>query len=124
MVALEQEVMAKKFDRFGWERDMGSPAHDRMITDWMDMLQDYPLHEVQAACRQWVANANRKMPTEGDILRLIKAERARRVAEFRRNLPSEPPTAAQDKKPTPEEANAIVEAAGYPSLRMPKAPTE
>jgi hypothetical protein len=74
MVGFEQEVLAKKVDRFGWDRDGGSPAHDRMVTDWMDALQDYPLGEVQAACRAAIfANPN-KMPNEGHVkAQIIKA---------------------------------------------------
>ena len=74
MVGFEQEVLAKKVDRFGGDRDGGSPAHDRMVTDWMDALQDYPLGEVQAACRAAIfANPN-KMPNEGHVkAQIIKA---------------------------------------------------
>ena len=50
-VALELEVLAKKMDRFGWERDRGTPAHDRMVNDWIDALQDFPLSEIQDAVR-------------------------------------------------------------------------
>ena len=49
VVAVELEVLAKKLDRFGWERDRNSPAHDRTLIDWMDALQDYPLDEIRAA---------------------------------------------------------------------------
>jgi hypothetical protein len=67
MVALELEVLAKKYDRFGWERDRGSVAHDRMITDWMDAFQDYPLDEVRSACAAAVLENPNNMPNEGHI---------------------------------------------------------
>lgn len=80
MVAVELEVLAKKFDRFGWERDRGSAAHDRMLVDWMNALQDFPLSEVQAACRAAVlANPNR-MPNEGHVRAEIMRARSNRVA--------------------------------------------
>ena len=49
-VAFEQEVLAKKVDRFGWDRDAGTPAHDRLVLDWMRVLQDFPIEEVRDAC--------------------------------------------------------------------------
>lgn len=88
MVALELEVMAKKMDRFGWDRDRGSLAHDRLIADWMDTLQDYPLTEVRAACRAWVQDNPRRMPNEGDIRGKILAARSKHVAALPK--PTEP----------------------------------
>lgn len=76
VIAVELEVLAKKFDRFGWERDRNSPAHDRLIIDWMDALADYPLAEVRAACRAAVIESPNKMPNEGHILaEIMKARR-------------------------------------------------
>lgn len=75
MVAVELEVIAKKFDRFGWDRDRGSASHDRMITDWMDALQDYPLDEVRAACKAAVLENPSKMPNEGHVVEQIKKAR-------------------------------------------------
>jgi hypothetical protein len=86
MVAFELEVLAKKLDRFGWERDRQTAAHDRLVMDWMLALQDYPLSEVQAACRAWVSENPRKMPNEGDILAQIGAARARHVAGLPRRV--------------------------------------
>ena len=76
MVALELEVLAKKMDRFGWERDRNSPAHDRIITDWMDALQDYPLDEIRAACREAVKARPNSVPNEGHIVAEIMKARA------------------------------------------------
>lgn len=89
MVAVELEVMAKKMDRFGWDRDRGSAAHDRLITDWMDTLQDYPLDEVKAACRAWVLGNPRRMPNEGDIRNEILKARAGVWSERRHSVPPE-----------------------------------
>ena len=79
MVALELEVMAKKMDRFGWDRDRGSAAHDRIIMDWMDALQDFPLGEIREACRAWVMDKPRSMPNEGDIRARVLLARKRRM---------------------------------------------
>ena len=80
MLGVELEVLAKKFDRFGWERDRNSPAHDRLLIDWMDALQDYPLDEIRAACRAAIlANPNR-MPNEGHVVAMIRDARRARVA--------------------------------------------
>ena len=54
MVAVELEALSKKLDRFGWERDRGTAAQDRIILDWMDALQDYPLGEIRRACQMAV----------------------------------------------------------------------
>ena len=115
-IAVELEVMSKKIDRFGWERDRGSMAHDRLLMDWMDALQDYPLAEIQAACREAIiANPNRA-PNEGHIVGLMKAARAQHVAALPK--PIEPQT--ERRKPSPEEANAILRAAGFTAKRMPE----
>ena len=80
MVAVELEVLAKKFDRYGWERDRGSHAHDRLLSDWMKALQDYPLDEIQAACAQAVLSNPNKMPNEGHVRSAILTARAKAVA--------------------------------------------
>jgi hypothetical protein len=120
MVALELEVMAKKMDRFGWERDRGSAAHDRLVSDWMDVLCDYPLDEVKAACREWVASNPRKMPNEGDILGLIGKARAFKVARLPK--PSEPREEYRGgNAPTPEQkekANELLQKMGFAPKRF------
>ena len=75
MVAVELEVLSKKFDRFGWDRDIGTIAHDRMITDWMDALQDYHLHEIQSACKAAIIQRPNKIPNEGHIIQQIMISR-------------------------------------------------
>jgi len=80
MVVVELEKLAKKFDRFGWERDRGSLAHDGMIEDWIEALCDFPLDEIQAACRAAVLENPNRMPNEGHIRAQILAARKRRVS--------------------------------------------
>ena len=90
VVAVELEVLAKKLDRFGWERDRGSAAHDRLMIDWMDALQDYPIEEVRAACRAHVINDPNRMPNEGHIVAQINKTRAAKIAMLPRRPEPEP----------------------------------
>lgn len=86
MVAVELEVLAKKFDRFGWDRDRGSAAQDGMIRDWIEVLQDFPLDEVRDACRKAVIANPDRMPNEGHIRAEIMKARKMKV----RALPPQP----------------------------------
>lgn len=95
MVAVELEVLAKKLDRFGWERDRNSPAHDRMLIDWMDALQDYPLDEIRAACWEAVRARPNQMPNEGHILAEIMKARATFV-QLHKPLPKLEPEEVRD----------------------------
>ena len=114
MVGFELEVLSKKVDRFGWDRDRETPAHNRLMLDWMDALQDYPLDEVQAACRAAVqANPNR-MPNEGHVKAQIIAARAKVVAALPK--PVEPHRVI--KRGNPAAAAGILEAAGFHPKRM------
>jgi hypothetical protein len=109
MVAVELEVLAKKLDRFGWERDRSSAAHDRLIVDWMDALQDYPIEEVRAACRAAVLESPSRFPNEGHVLAQIKAARAKHLAM---NPP--PPLPEPSREPmTPERAAQIMAEGGF-----------
>jgi hypothetical protein len=108
MVGVELEVMAKKLDRFGWDRDRGSMAHDRILSDWMDALQDFPLNEVQAACRAWVQDNPRRMPNEGDIRSKVMAARSKHVAA----LPKPEPEPKREPV-SAERAAAILAEAGF-----------
>jgi hypothetical protein len=78
-VAFELEVLAKHVDRFGWDRDRGTPAQDRMMVDWMNALHDYPLAEVQAACVASVIAYPNKMPNYGHVKAQIIAARQKAV---------------------------------------------
>ena len=113
LVAFELEVLSKKVDRFGWDRDRGSASHDRLLMDWMDALQDYPLAEVQAACRAAVEANPNKMPNEGHVKAQIIAARAKVLAALPK--PVDPP------KPAPvtaAEAEAILAQVGFSTKRM------
>ena len=116
MVAVELEVMAKKMDRFGWDRDRGTMAHDRLIVDWMEALQDYPLTEIQAACRSWVLNNSRKMPNEGDIVTLISKARASQVKAYKARQPVAPEP--ERERITPQRADEILKSAGFAPKRF------
>ena len=117
-VAVELEVMAKKLDRFGWDRDRGTATHDRLITDWMDALQDYPLAEVQAACRKWLTdNPNAKsMPHEGTIKSVILKARHEQMT-LRKPVQQEPePEHQSAPRATQEQRDAILAEKGYGHL--------
>jgi len=114
MVAFELEVMAKKLDRFGWDRDRGSAAHDRFVTDWMDALQDFPLAEVKAACVAWIRDNPRRMANEGDIRAKIICARAAHIAGLPK--PREPDPFAH--KVSKEAAAEILRQAGFSVKRM------
>lgn len=116
-VGLELEVLAKKFDRFGWERDRGSLAHDRLVKDWMDALQDYPLAEVQAACKRAVTENPNKMPNEGHVKAAILKSRAAAIAS--KPKPVEP----ERTPPTPEQKARVadyMEKQGFVPKRFPE----
>ena len=114
MVAVELEVLAKKMDRFGWERDRNSPAHDRLVIDWMDALQDYPLDEIRAACREAVKAKPNTMPNEGHILAKIMDARAM----FVRLVPKQEQPEQPRERPTPERAAEIMASAGFAPKRF------
>ena len=112
---MELEVLAKKFDRFGWDRDRGLYAQERQITDWMNALQDYPLGEVQKACAEAVLSNPNKMPNEGHVRAKILAARAKAVAAQPKPVPQ-----AETERATPEQrANSyeIIRAAGITLTR-------
>jgi hypothetical protein len=117
MLALELEVLSKKVDRFGWDRDRNSPSHDRLVIDWMDALHDFPLDEVRAACRAFVAKNPGKMPNEGHILAMIDGARIEFLRERARISPPapEPPSPAPVSK---EAAREILDRAGFTPKRL------
>lgn len=112
-IAFELEVMAKKMDRFGWERDRGNKAHDRIVMDWMNVLCEFPLAEVQAACQKWVQQTPRKMPNEGDIRSLIMAAREKYVKSL-----TAPPEAPREERVSKEKADEILEKYGFSMKRF------
>lgn len=90
-VAFELEVLSKKVDRFGWDRDRGTPAQDRQLTDWMDALHDYPLNEVKSACQMAIQENPNKCPNEGHIKGIIVRERGKIVAALPKPVVFEEP---------------------------------
>ncbi|MBV7396849.1 hypothetical protein [Mameliella sediminis] len=122
LLAVELEVMAKKMDRFGWEPERGTAAHDRLMTDWMDALQDFTLEEVKSACKKWVRNNPRKMPNEGDILNLIGIQRQEEIAEYKAKNP--PPEEPRKERVSPERAKQILEEIGFRPQRFGSTATE
>lgn len=114
MIAVELEVLAKKYDRFGWDRDRGSMAQDRLLLDWMDALQDYPLDEIRSACRAAVLADPRHMPNEGHIVANIIDLRKVFVAKRKRDAEPEQPR----ERISAEQAAAILRDAGFSPKRM------
>jgi hypothetical protein len=114
MIAVELEVLAKKYDRFGWDRDRGSMAQDRLLLDWMDALQDYPLEEIRAACRAAVLADPKHMPNEGHIAANIVDARRVFVSKRKRNDDVEP----QRERISAERAADILRDAGFSPKRM------
>jgi hypothetical protein len=114
MVAVELEVLAKKMDRFGWERDRNSPAHDRLVMDWMDALQDYPLDEIRVACREAVKARPNAMPNEGHILANIMDARALAL----RLMPKLPEHGPEREKISAERAAEIMADVGFKPQRF------
>lgn len=108
MVMTEMEVIAKKFDRFGWERDRGTATHDRLLEDWAEALCDYPLDEVRAACRAVVLENPRTMPNEGHVKAQIIKARAAAVRRHKANLPAPVPEPVNDNPERAARAKAIL----------------
>lgn len=109
------EVLAKKFDRFGWERDRGSAAHDRMVCDWMDALQDYPLDEVRAACRAAVLSNPNRMPNEGHVRAEIISARKRSAAHY--SAPVAQPVLQPERTDEEKRRAAELVAQNFPTLK-------
>lgn len=107
MVALELQVLSKKFDRFGWDREQGSAAQDALIRDWIEALCDFPVDEVRAACRAAVLENPNKMPNEGHVR--AKIMEARRKVVERLPKPQEAeraPQSAEERRRVSEEEMA------------------
>lgn len=119
MLAMECEYLAKKFDRFGWERERNTPAQDRQKLDFMDALQDFPLSEVQAACKAAVLSNPNKMPNEGHIRAEIIKARAKRVQSLPRPEPE--PSA---RRGDPANADRIMREIGFTPRRFGASPQE
>ena len=114
-VALELEVLAKKTDRYGWERDRGTMAHDQMMGDWIDALQDFPLEEVREGIKAAMDEKHGKMPNEREVLFQVHKARAKwLLAQPKPQAPQDP-----ERRPaTAEEARKIMEEYGFAPKRM------
>jgi len=54
-----------------------------ILLGWMDMLQDYPRDEIDAACRQYLIDFPNTRPHEGKIRTLIIQERGRKLQRLK-----------------------------------------
>ena len=77
---IELDALAAKYNRYGWDDPEKQPIWDRVKSDWMEALQDYPLSEVQAACAASVLSNPNKMPNEGHVKAQIIAARQKAVS--------------------------------------------
>lgn len=112
LVAFELECLSSKYNRYGWERDRGSPMHSRMITDWIDTLAEFSISEIQKACQAAVLENPNKMPNEGHIRAKIMQTRKHQVAERKRLLPQAEQT-LRSERVSRESANEICSSLGF-----------
>lgn len=112
LVAFELEVLATKFDRFGWTQGRGSSIHTRLVNDWVEALCSYTLEEIKAACRKANEAQPNKMPHEGHIKSIILRERSKH----------RPPQADRSmrnvERVSSDQADAILKAAGFAVKRF------
>lgn len=71
LVTAQKDVLANKYDRFGWARDRNAATREQLILDWIEALQDFPLSGIIAARRNHVRDNPNKVPNEGHICALI-----------------------------------------------------
>ena len=117
MVAMEMEILAKKTDRFGWERDRNTPAHDRLILDWMDALQDFPLDEIRLAIKAAMDEKPGRTLNEREVLFQVHKGRARQLLSLKAQAKA-PPEDPERRPATAEEARKILEEYGFTPKRM------
>ena len=117
MVALEMEILAKKTDRFGWERDRNTPAHDRLIIDWMDALQDFPLDEIRTGIQMAMDLKPGRTLNEREVLFQVHKARAQWLISRRKIAPVEninpPPTEEERAR-----VKKLLQDAGFAPKRM------
>ena len=107
------EVMVRKHDKFGWDQ-MNAGMRQMIREDWLACLSDYPVAEVRTACRLHTQEAPSKVPNEGHIKAIILRERAKVVAAAPKPSPVEP---KRERGPK-ENANRILEEAGFRPKRF------
>ena len=120
MIALEHEVLAKTVDRFGWDRDKGTPVHDRMVENFIEALSNFPLDEIKAAIKAAVIDRPNHMPNEGHIVGQIQKARAVRVAAYQRQLPQHEEPAVKYKTGTEESRKAFADSLLSGAFRFPQ----
>ena len=94
-VGLSLEIIVRKFDKFGWDR-LEPGMRKALRADWMDALQDYPIDEINTACRRHVRERPDKIPNEGHILGLIIKARGEALRLNPAPKPVEPARAEPD----------------------------
>lgn len=125
---MELEFLAKKHDRFGWDRDRNTPAQDRQILDFMDALEDFPISEVREACAALTREKPDLMPNEGHIYQHILSKRKSATEAYRAKMNAARPETRAEREAreanigriNPEraaKAEQIIREAGF-SLKM------
>ncbi len=115
LLGLELEVVSRKLDRYGWDKEQGSVVQNRLISDWMDALQDYPLTEVQEAIKACLDEKPGRTPNERDVRLKILTARERFLLINRRRTAAPDP----ERRPvTAEEAARIMAEYGYAPKRF------
>lgn len=97
-----------------WREDDPDELLGAMGRDWADVLEGMPQDAIQRACIWYLRDEPRRRPTPGAILTLARAEMPKpRIVETRQQAPVDPPP-----RVTPEQARAIMEAAGFAPKRF------
>ncbi|MEH6836039.1 hypothetical protein [Falsihalocynthiibacter arcticus] len=112
MVANELEVVSSKIDRFGWAQ-MSDALKDRILMDWMAALQDYALHEVQAAIKQIQADKPKDATNEELVSKRIVANRGREMKRLPKVGENEGYCSAIRTPEQKAKADEIVKALGF-----------
>jgi hypothetical protein len=76
---------------------------------WCDELQDWTQEQVVWGLRRWNRDNPRARPTPGDVVRIMKEARGRKVAA---QLPKQDPEPKREY-PTPERAAEIMREVGF-----------
>jgi len=96
-----------------WREDDDPALLAAIGKDWADVLEGIPQEYVQRACIQYQRDEPRKRPTPGAVYQIARALMPKpRIAQ---------PSPEPERTPaTPEQAAAILEAAGFKVNRMAK----
>lgn len=119
LICFELEIASRKVDRFGWDA-LDDAVKDRLTQDWADVLDRFPLAEVQRGIGDRFGVKPSKCPNEYEVKAAIDARRAKALRD--RPQPA-PPEAAKDRGTAEERqaaAEAILAQTGFAPKRMPK----